>query len=238
MKGTPTDWPARTIFSAREGRVSGRTQQYRLDDRGRLYDMVADPGQTKDVSHDRPEVAETMRRSVAAWRSEVLVERGKDDRPFPVGFREFPITILPARDGVPHGGVQRSASAPNSSYFVHWTSADDAMTWDVEVNTAGRYEATLYYTCPEKDAGSLVELTLGGAKVSAKVTPGWDPPLYTNQDTIPRPGGESQMKEFRPLKLGVVQLEKGRGPLTLRATEVPGARVMDVRQVVLTLLAE
>jgi len=238
MKGTPTDWPARTIFSHQAGRVSGRTQQYRLDDRGRLYDMVADPGQAKDVSQDRPDIAETMRRSVAAWRRDVLVERGKDDRPFPVGFREFPITVLPARDGVPHGGVQRSANAPNSSYFVHWTSADDAMTWDIEVNTAVRYEATLYYTCPEKDAGSLVELTLGSAKTSAKVTPGWDPPLYTNQDTIPRPGGESQMKEFRPLKLGVVQLEKGRGLLTLRATEVPGARVMDVRQVVLTLLAE
>jgi len=146
--------------------------------------------------------------------------------------------VLPARDGVPHGGVQRSASAPNSSYFVNWTSADDAMTWDVDVNTAGRYEVTLYYTCPEKDAGSLVEVTLGSAKARAKVTPGWDPPLYTNQDTIPRPPGESQMKEFHPLKLGVVQLEKGRGLLTLRATEVMGTRVMDVRQVVLTLPPE
>ena len=32
-----------------------------------------------------------------------------DDRPFPVGFAEFPRTVLPARDGVPHGGVKRSA---------------------------------------------------------------------------------------------------------------------------------
>jgi hypothetical protein len=132
--------------------------------------------------------------------------------------------------------VKRSASAPNSSYFVHWTSVDDFITWDVDVNTPGRYEVTLYYTCPEQDAGSVVELSLGGAKVSGKVTPGWDPPLYTNQDTIPRPPAESRMKEFRPLKLGVVRLEKGRGSLTLRALEVRGKRVMDVRQVMLTLL--
>jgi hypothetical protein len=67
------------------------------------------------------------------------------------------------------------------------------------------------------------------------VAPGWDPPLYTNQDTLPRPPGESQMKEFRPLALGSMRLEKGRGELTLRALEIPGAYVMDVRRVNLTL---
>ena len=43
------------------------------------------------------------------------------------------------------------------------------------------------------------------------------------------------MKEFRPLNLGTMKLEKGRGQLTLRALEIPGASVMDVRQVTLTL---
>jgi hypothetical protein len=68
------------------------------------------------------------------------------------------------------------------------------------------------------------------------VQPGWDPPLYTNQDTLPRPAGESQMKEFRTLKLGELSLESGPGPLTLRAIEIPGQSVMDVRRVTLTLL--
>jgi hypothetical protein len=43
------------------------------------------------------------------------------------------------------------------------------------------------------------------------------------------------MKEFRPLSLGTVRLEKGRGPLALRALQVPGGYVMDVRRVNLTL---
>ena len=75
-------------------------------------------------------------KAVAAWRAEVL-PKAKDDRPFPVGYAEFPRTPLPARDGVPHGGVKRSAGAPNCSYFVNWTSRDDTMTWDIEVNTTG-----------------------------------------------------------------------------------------------------
>jgi hypothetical protein len=86
------------------------------------------------------------------------------------------------------------------------------------------------------DAGATVELGFNGRTLTGKVAPGWDPPLWTNQDTLPRPAGESQMKEFRPLRLGRIQLERGRGALTLRALEIPGASVMDVRRVNLTLL--
>jgi hypothetical protein len=91
------------------------------------------------------------------------------------------------------------------------------------------------YTCPLPDAGSTIEVSLNDRRLIAKVSPGWDPPLYTNQDTIPRPPAESQMKDFRPLKLGTLRLEKGRGPLTLRALEIPGHSVMDVRRVTLIL---
>lgn len=48
---------------------------------------------------------------------------------------------LPARDGVPHGNVKRNARTPNCSYFTNWISADDRITWDVEVATGGEYEA-------------------------------------------------------------------------------------------------
>jgi hypothetical protein len=110
------------------------------------------------------------------------------------------------------------------------------MVWNVEVVTAGRYAVTIDYTCPLPDAGSTVELSLHAARLTGKVAPGWDPPLYTNQDTLPRPPGESQMKEFRTLDLGEITLPAGAGPLVLRALEIPGQSVMDVRRVTLTLL--
>nr|MBC8467882.1 sulfatase-like hydrolase/transferase [Planctomycetota bacterium] len=39
------NWPDRMIFSHQRGRVSVRTQQYRLDHTGKLFDMTTDPGQ-------------------------------------------------------------------------------------------------------------------------------------------------------------------------------------------------
>jgi arylsulfatase A-like enzyme len=236
------DWPERIIFSTWANSVSVRTQRHRLDYAGKLYDMIADPGQTTPITDKESEIATRLRAAVKAWRQEMFADAPSfarsavDPRPIPVGYREFPITMLPARDGEPRGKVRRSSSAANSSYFVNWTSKEDSMVWLLDVATTGRYEVTVDYTCPLPDAGSIIELSFNGSKVAGKVSPGWDPPLYTNQDTLPRPSAESKMKEFRTLKLGKMNLTKGEAPLTLRALEIPGKSVMDVRRVTLTLV--
>jgi arylsulfatase A-like enzyme len=238
--GSAAPWPERMIFSHQNGKVSVRAQQYRLDEAGALFDMVSDPAQTTDIAAQKPEIAAKLARAVTDWRKDVFGATSRvsreDSRPYPVGYAQFPRTPLPARDGVPHGSVRRSAGAPNCSYFVNWRSDKDTMTWDTEVNTSGDYDVEILYTCPVADAGSTIELTFKEVTLSGKVAPGWDPPLYSNQDTIPRPAAESQMKEFRPLKLGKLHLEKGRDLLTLRAVKIPGHSVMDVRQITLTLL--
>lgn len=247
LTGQTVNWPDRTIFSVWGGRVSARTQQFRLDDAGRLYDMYEDPGQTKPVNAEHADTAVRLQREVLEWRQAVLPPAGDllrkatggvDPRPFTVGYSEFPVTMLPARDGQPRGGVRRSSAAPNCSYFVNWKTMEDSMVWNVAVQTAGRYEVEIDYTCPESDAGSLVQITCGESRLQGRVIQGWDPPLYTNQDTLPRPHGESQMKEFRPLLLGQVDLQAGQQQLELRALEIPGKLVMDVRRVTLTLMQQ
>ena len=246
------EWAERMIFSTWAGNVSVRTQTHRLDNAGQLFDMIADPGQTTPVQDKEPVLTAKLSEAVKAWRLEMFgpeanlpkAKGGKkkgagnavDPRPIPVGYREFPITMLPARDGEPRGGVKRSSGAPNCSYFVNWTAKEDSMMWLLDVHTAGRYEVTVDYTCKLPDAGSTVELAFREARLVGKVAPGWDPPLYTNQDTLPRPDGESQMKEFRSLELGEMKLPAGQGPLTLRALDIPGESVMDVRRITLTLL--
>jgi len=235
LLGTAGQWPDRMIFSHQAGRVSVRTQQYRLDAKGALFDMTADPGQDHDVARERREQAKRLSSAVAAWKKEVLPAQAKDDRPFPVGYREFPTAPLPARDGVGWGSIRRSAPAPNCSYFTNWRSTEDKITWDIEVATSGDYEAVVYCTCPKGDIGSTVELSFGGSRIQGKVEQAFDPPPVDNMDRVPRQG-ESYVKEFRPLRLGVFHLEKGRGLLTLRALKVPGGQVMDVRAATLTLV--
>lgn len=234
LTGAGGAWPDRMIFAHWNGRISVRTQTHRLDAAGKLYDMVADPGQQRDISGEQPDLQRRLAEAVQRWKTELALP--PDDRPFTVGHRAFPTTQLPARDGVPHGGVRRSAQAPNCSFFTNWTALADSITWDIEVATAGVYEATLYYTCPASDVGSTIELTLAAARLEGRVADAHDPPLLgAENDRVPRKG-ESYVKDFKPLKLGRVELKPGRGPLTLRATAVPGKQVMDLRMVVVSLV--
>jgi arylsulfatase A-like enzyme len=236
LRGTTANWPDRLIFSHWAGRVSVRSQRYRLDHQQQLFDMQADPGQDHDIAAEQPEVAARLSKVVAQWSAELLPGLGKTPQPFTVGYPDFPVTPLPARDGLPHGGVKRSSNAPNCSYFKHWTGLDDSITWDVAVETTGRYEAVIYYTCPAADVGSTIELSLNNSRLQGTVDAANDPPaLGAEHDRVPRQG-ESYVKDFQPLRLGVLELQSGRGQLTLRALKVPGQQVMEVRQVMLTLL--
>jgi arylsulfatase A-like enzyme len=234
LTGEPRQWPDRMIFSLRGNRASVRTQNYRLDTGGQLFDMTADPMQDRNIAAEKPDVAANLQRAADEFLREVLPHVGPDQRPFPVGFRE--LTLLPARDGVPAGGVTRSAQAPNSSYFTNWTSVNGEMSWNIEVGKTGDFAAEIYYSCPAADAGSTIELAFLGAKISAIVSAPHDPPLLgAAEDRVSR-GGESYVKNFRPLRLGKLRLPQGKGKLSLRALEVKGKSVAEVRYVALTRL--
>lgn len=236
LTGRGAGWQERLLYSMRIARgnqqVTVRSQRFRLDPEGKLFDIEADPGQQHDVSSQFPAEAGRLREAVRGWQAEVAPHVGPDERPFPVGHAE--LTVLPARDGVPHGGIQRSARAPNCSYFTNWASTSDSMTWDIEVGEESAYEISIHYAAAE--AGSTIEASFEGVTVRGSVTEVHDPEPYgAEADRVPRIG-ESLVKDFRPLVLGSATLPKGRGTLALKATSLAGRHVAEVRYVVLRRL--
>ncbi len=229
-------WEDRMIFSHWSGRVSVRTPQYRLDHTGKLFDMLADPGQRVDVTDEHPLVAARLAKAVEQWKREAMPASRADARPFPIGYVEFPLTVLPARDGVPHGSIRRSERAPNCSFFTNWISLDDRMTWNVDVMQAGTYEVNIYYTCASGNEGAELKMALGDASVRGTVTEIHDPPLYGMENDRVQRGTESYVKDFKPFRLGRVTLAAGPGTLILRATKIPGKAAIDMRAVTLRLV--
>ena len=84
LLGTAADWQPRTFVHHWRGKVSVRTQQYRLDHEGRLYDIPMDPGQQRAINDDKPLVAAELKGIADTFRAEMLVNHGKefDKRPF------------------------------------------------------------------------------------------------------------------------------------------------------------
>lgn len=222
-------WPDRMIFNHWDGKVSVRTQQYRLDDSRKLFDMQRDQGQRQNIANQMLPVAEKLSAEVQRWREEVLSELPTSDtRSFPLGHPDTRYTQLPARDGQPHGNIKRSNRFPNASFFTNWIHVEDKISWNIEVVESGDFEVVLYYTCPQKDAGSTVELSFGESRLKGHIAEGFDPPLRgMENDRVERT--ESYVKDFKALNLGVVHLEKGAGQLTLQALKIPGSTVMDFR---------
>ena len=238
LSGDNPAWPQRILYTHWAGKTTARTDTYRLDPAQNLYDVPLDPGQKRDISLQNPATHQELIEALDSWKKQVGIPMTKDDRPFPVGYREMPNTTLPARDGRPKGGVVRSAPAPNDSFFANWSRKTDAITWDVEIATAGQYEATLFMTQKKGDAGARVELSLGDQKCETVLNRPHDPPLRgMENDRSPRRAGESYVKDFVAVPLGRLSLEKCRGLLQLRALEIPGTGVADVKALELKLLS-
>ncbi len=222
-------WPDRFIFNHWRGRTSVRSQQYRLGHQGQLFDMLNDPGQHEDLSEEQVDIARTLSKAKAKWENEVMAELPeKDERTFPLGHPDFTHTQIPARDGIAHGHVERSNRFPNNTFFRNWTSINDSITWEVEVMKGGTFEVEIYYTCSTKDVGSTFEIRVGDAILHGEITEGHDPPL-TGMEHDRHPRQESYVKDFRPLKVGVITLQQGVQTLRIKAKKIPGEKVMDLR---------
>ncbi len=228
-----SEWPDRLLFNHWGNRTSVRSRLYRLDEEGCLFDMEEDPGQTTDISSEYSEITGMMEDAKKEWEAEVLSELpGEDTRPFTIGHPEFAFTQIPARDGKSSGNIKRSNRFPNCSFFTNWTSTEDRITWDAEVLASGDFEAVVYYTCPEKDLGASFELSFGENRIAGRITEAHDPPL-TGMENDRDERIESYVKEFKPLNLGTIRLEKGKGRLELKALDIPGSQVMDFRLLML-----
>ena len=215
----------RVLVNQWKDKISVRTQQFRLDQKGKLYDMKSDPEQRTPL-HDKPKLVKRLSEVAKAHRGEFMPNYYSDKRSFAIAHPESIMTQLPARDGKAHGGIKRSNRFPNCSYFTNWTSKDDKITFDVEVLATGKHKVTLYYAA--KEAGAKCELSYKEARLPLEISEAHDVPA-TGAEHDRSPRMESYVKDFKATSIGEIELEKGTGTLTLRAMEIPGPEAMEFR---------
>ena len=234
LLGDSGEWEPRSLFSIKENQVSVRTQKFRLDATGKLFDIESDPGQRIDIAAQHAEL--TAELDLLAKKHNAAMQRhfkANVNRPFTVGYGVS--TTLTARDGVGHGTIQRSSKAPNNSFFTNWTQSDDFITWNVDIGKTGQYEVIVYYTCASENEGATLQLSItDGAATKAIVNEVFDPPLYDkSKERVLK--SHYFVKDFKPLSLGTLQLKKGKGILRLEAGDIKGQQVIDVHSVDLLL---
>ncbi len=118
--------------------------------------------------------------------------------------------------------------------MTNWNDTEGTITWNVEVLEAGDFEVEMYYACAADSVGSRIQLKLDtgsdgdGGQIDSTIEVANEAPLRgMENDRFERV--EGYVKDWRPMKLGVIHLRRGRAALTLRATKVPGNQVADMR---------
>ncbi len=140
LRGKTQASPNRLLFSAWNKKASVRSDRFRMQVDGSLYDLENDPGETNDVRREQPEIAAQLGSALQAWIDETKPQSSQaaESRPITLGHPDERQTQLPARDALPHGGIVRSNQFPNCTYMTNWTgAAEDRITWDAEVIASG-----------------------------------------------------------------------------------------------------
>ena len=176
LKAPTNDWPQRTLFVEshridqpepwRQSAVM--TQRWRLIDGQELYDMVEDPGQTKNVAADNPEAVKQLR--VAYERRYADVSRRFGEYcPIVIGSdRENP-TLITAHDWHPSTGETRDVPWNHGQIGkVNYSNG----FWAVDVERAGKYRFTLRHQPKVADfplAAKTARIKIGDVDVKQPV---------------------------------------------------------------------
>lgn len=228
LRGESTAIPERLIFSHWRDRVSVRGSRWMLDYEGELFDLSSDPRQEHPVTQNYPEITSSLQTAVTNWRADIAATGADQHPPMIVGDPGTEFTPLPARDANLHGNLKRSNKFPNCSYVLNWQSAEDYLSWEVDIPADGRFEVVIYYTCAVEDVGSEFSLHWQDRFVGTRVIEAWNPPATgAEHDRFIRQ--ESYVKVFKPLSLGEIDLPAGSGPMTLRVDKVLGQAAGEFR---------
>lgn len=230
LTGAGDDWKSRLMFSAWNKKATVRDDRYRLQLAGGLYDIINDPREKSDLTAKKPKVLKRLKRELDGWLGQVSLKSSREPamRPITLAHPDAEFTQLPSRDAKAHGGVRRSNRFPNCTFMTNWKNPEDSITWDVEVLGSGDFEVQMYYACKQADVGSKIELSVGDQKIEKMIEVANEVPLIgADEDRFERV--EGYVRDWRPMTLGVVQLQPGKATLTLRAREVAGDEVADMR---------
>ena len=147
VRGDKVEWTDRTLYTQwHRGdepepfrACAVRTQRFKLVDGQELYDLIADPGETRDIAAANPQTVAAMRKDYERWFADVSATRGYAPPRIHLGTQfENPVTL-----------TRQDWRGPRAGW-----SEDSLGYWEVHVAEGGRYEI-IVRTFPVPDAGEV-----------------------------------------------------------------------------------
>ncbi len=180
---------------------------------GELYDLATDPGESRNLAEQNPDIVHELQGHVNRWFADVTRGQTYALVPIQVGREDENPIEIDLTWGVPSGKQVRPLYRNyNRDIVDRWSVAGDSVTWELEVTKSGEYEVRLNYGCRPTDGG-ILKIEAGASTLVHSV--------------IATAGREI----FRPLVVGSLNLRRGKANLVLTAQSVKGQEIMALHKI-------
>jgi arylsulfatase A-like enzyme len=180
---------------------------------GELFDLNADPGESRNLAASEPETARRLRQRFEEWFADVTRGQVYARVPIEVGRADENPVEIDVTWGEPRGQkVRPQYRNYNLDIIDQWSVPGDSVSWALDAVEGGRYEVTLNYGCGPGDGG-ILKLEASNAVL--------------RHEAVQTAGREV----FRPLVAGLLQLPRGPLKLRLTAESVRGRELMALHKI-------
>ena len=227
LKGQPS--PARTLgwhyphYANQGGKPGGawRDSRWKLvefyeNQRRELFDLQADPSESRNLALDQPDRVASMAKALEAWRKEtgaVMPTPNTAYKPNPPG-KDGVIRISSSTANV-EGAQLRFEPQPHKNTLGFWIRQADIAKFEATVEKEGTYVLRIVQGCGNGSGGARVAFEVAGTPLEWKV-----------EET----GG---FQNWVTRDVGKIALKPGRVAIVVRPLSKPGVAVMDLQEMIL-----
>ena len=175
----------------------------------RLFDLENDPGETKNLIRQKPEVAERLRKEFVRWFDEVTEGVTYEPIRIPVGHPgEDPVEIEPSWAKWEGEHIHYTFDGYDWDTIDGWKEPGENATWRLDVRKPGRYRVSLQYGCRPLDAGGVLRVSSGESVIDHAVQ------------------ATTTAEQFGVFEVGELELAGGEVSLTAEVVSAPGRELM------------
>ncbi|WP_083631130.1 arylsulfatase [Labilibacter marinus] len=232
-------FPKRYLFNEFFGRKRVLADPYLMVENS-LYDIRKDASQKDDLSHEKPELYDSLKNAFDTWFQEVSPKQ-IEEKFIPVGYNDYPKTILPAheadlfppfeaRKDRRHTGIAyHSLYGWAHDWIDFWTNTEAYAQWQIEVIDSGEYELEIYYALAPEDVGTNLQIQIGEQSVEFAIDIPFEHEAFKNYDRVVREQ-EAPETNWNRLNVGKLNLTTGKYKVQVHALEIKGSKTIELKE--------
>ena len=212
-----------------------RMKAVKHGDRWELFDIKADPSETRDLATEQLATLEPLQ---TIWNDYVAsVPTLSSPVPIPVGLPQLPTVRLQGHEAFLHGvdgsegrkamgrGIAYHGPAGWANDWIdHWSAVGAYPYWTIDVATAGRYRLKLKYRQPPQEIGSTIEVVAGDSTVEATLDHAIWTAAIDSPDRFQR--SETYEQQWGQQSLGTIELSDGPQRIELRRSTAAPIQIL------------